>query len=91
MWDSIQDRSSGQIDLLIGANGLGLHPSDYESQGNMRIKQSIFGKGLILTGSHPDIYSPKIIWNEDVHHIRQCYFASSDVTVNRISVKPFYD
>ena len=53
--------------------------------------QEIFGKGLVLAGSHPEIYSPKIIWSEDVHHIRQCSFASTDVSVNRISVKPFYD
>ena len=54
MWDSIQDSSSGRLDLLIGANVLSLHPSYYESQGNIGIKRSIFGKGLILTSSHPD-------------------------------------
>ena len=35
MWESVQDRPSGQLDLLIGCNMLGLHPSDYEYRGNM--------------------------------------------------------
>ena len=38
-WCSIQDRPTGNLDLLIGANFLGLHPVDYELRGNLRIKK----------------------------------------------------
>ena len=92
-WDSVQGRPTGPLDLLVGANVLGLHPYDHESCENMRIKKSIFGAGLILTGSHPAISSQKIIWSEDVNHIRLSSFPAADVSVNRISIKiqPFYD
>ena len=90
-WNSVQDRPTGQLDLLVGANVLGLHPFDQESHENLRIRRSKFGNGLVLTGSHPAISSQKIIWSEDVNHIRRSSFPSTDVSVNRISVKPFYE
>ena len=45
-----------EVDILIGNNFLGLHPSGgqgRDSVGNMRAYQSQFGHGWVLAGSHP--------------------------------------
>ena len=41
-WSLIQARPAGQLDLLIGANVLGLHPVDLALRDNLRIKKSKF-------------------------------------------------
>ena len=47
-----------EVDILIGNNFLGLHPSGgqgRDSVGDMRAYQSLFGQGWVLAGSHPDL------------------------------------
>ena len=69
-WASIEQRPKGEFDILLGANVSSLHPSDHESRGNLKVLTSVFGDGLILTGTHPAITSQNINWNEDVYNIR---------------------
>ena len=82
-WSSIQARPTGQLDLLIGANVLGLHPVDLELRDNLRVKKSRFG-GHILTGSHPAVTTQKIVWNDDVNHIGKCSPAANEISVNQL-------
>ena len=45
-WPSIQARPTGRLDLLIGANVLGLHPVDLELRDNLIVAC------LVVKGSH---------------------------------------
>ena len=63
---------------------------DLELGDNLRIKKSRFG-GNILTGSHPAVTTQKIVWNDDVNHIRKCSPAANEISINRITVKPLYE
>ena len=67
LWDKISTRPSGEVELLLGGNQLGLHPTDVEVVGNLKVKKSKFGSGFLLCGSHPNIVSS------------QCYPGSSHV------------
>ena len=86
-WDSITDRPAGAIDLLVGADHLGLHPIDFERVANLRILSSSFGSDLILVGSHPSLKSCAVTFSEDASSILHSHHAS----VNRISVRPIYE
>ena len=81
-WNLIENRPRS-IDLLLGSSVLGLHPTNYELQGNLKLLSSNFGSGFILTGTHPAIKSHSISWNEDVCSLRH--------SINKLSIKPNYD
>ena len=83
---NLLERPEGEIELLIGLNAFGLHPHNYECQGNLKVMSSQFGTGYLLGGSHPNIQPNKIEWSETVSNIRYSTF-----TVNKISVNPSYD
>ena len=55
VWDSVRTRPSGEVDLLVGNNHLGLHPTELEAVGNIKVLKSKFGSGLVLSGSHPEL------------------------------------
>ena len=84
IWNLIDNRPAGEIDLLLGENVSGLHPTDWVVKGNLRIKSSIFGLGFVVTGSHPSIKSQGMKWNENVSYIR-------NHSVNKISIKPMQE
>ena len=86
-WDSIESRPSGPIDILLGANCLGLHPVDLEIKDNMRVLSSPLDPGLILVGSHPSIRSVGLKLSEEASSIMYCSRAS----VNKVSVRPVYE
>ena len=75
-------------------NVCGLHPSDLEIQGNLKIMSSLFGSGYMIAGTHPNLKSQPIQWNEDVSYIRLASIqkflglSSHDVNFTRLSVKP---
>ena len=70
MWSQLEDRPSGEIDVLIGQKACGLHPTDLEARVNLKVMSSMFGSGYLLAGAHPAIRSKKIGWNEAVTNIR---------------------
>ena len=53
VWDKVNSRPSGEVEVLIGSNFLGLHPSDYVVRENLKLKKSKFSSGFVLAGSHP--------------------------------------
>ena len=91
IWDRIDNRPCGDIDVLLGENVSGLHPNDWVIQGNLRVKTSIFGSGYVLSGSHPSIKHQQIKWNENVAHIRSCSAKGSQFGINKISIKPMQE
>ena len=56
-WNSIASRPTGSIDILLGADCMGLHPVDLERIENMRVLSSSLDPGLILVGSHSSFRS----------------------------------
>ena len=54
-WDKVKSRPSGNVEVLIGSNFLGLHPTDLETQCNLKLKESKFSSGLVLAGSHESL------------------------------------
>ena len=52
-WAKVDTRPSGDVEVLIGLNYLGLHPSDLEIRGNLKLKKSKFSSGFVLAGSDP--------------------------------------
>ena len=54
-WDKVKSRPSGNVEVLIGSNFLGLHPTDLEIQYNLKLKESKFSSGLVLAGSHKSL------------------------------------
>ena len=58
LWELIDNRPSGEVDILIGENVCGLHPTDWLVNGNLKIKSSKFGSGYVMTGAHPSSQTP---------------------------------
>ena len=52
-WDKIAMRPTGEVELLIGSDNLGLHPTEFEAQGNLKVYKSNFGSGYVIVGKHP--------------------------------------
>ena len=50
IWKHLENRPIGEVDILIGQNAAGLHPSDFEIQNNLKVMSSIFGSGYVLSG-----------------------------------------
>merc|ERR1711867_11329 len=52
-------RPVGKVDLLIGTNDVRLHPylanPNKHLKGNLRLMTSMFGTGVLIDGSHPDV------------------------------------
>ena len=44
-WDKVKSRPSGNMEVLIGSNFLGLHPTDLKTQCNLKLKESKFHQG----------------------------------------------
>ena len=95
-WDLIE-QPEGEIELLIGMNALGLHPTDLEIRDNLKFMASKFGSGFMLAGSHPGLSSNSTEFNEDVSYIRlgsipsMVRSVSMDVNAVRVSVKPSHE
>lgn len=53
VWDRVNSRPTGEVELLVGSDNLGLHPSEIEVHGNLKMYQSNFASGYVLRGSHP--------------------------------------
>ena len=56
----VWDRPSGPVDLLIGLDNRSLQPAgglarDGCAVGDLRLTESRFGCGWVLSGTHPDI------------------------------------
>ena len=56
-WDKIAMRPTGEVELLIGSDNLGLHPTEFEAQGNLKVYKSNFGSGYVIVGKHPALIS----------------------------------
>ena len=41
-WDLVYTRPTGDIEVLIGSNFLGLHPLHFKVRGNLKLKKSKF-------------------------------------------------
>ena len=95
-WDLIE-QPEGEIELLIGMNALGLHPTDIEVRDNLKFMSSNFGTGRMLAGSHPALNSSPMEFNEDVSYIRLASIKNmvrpDSVNVNnvKVSVKPSHE
>ena len=71
-----------QVNILIGNNFLSLHPSGGQgrnSVGNLRVCQSAFGNGWVVSGAHPLL---------DASHPNLTAQAISLVRVNRVDIIP---
>ena len=65
-----------QIDILIGNNFLGLHPSGGQGRdavGNLRAYQSLFGHGWVVAGTHPDIKPGKCTLSPSAMHLARAF------------------
>jgi hypothetical protein len=51
----IQDRPSGEVDLLLGLESRALHPWATERLGNLRVSSTIFGCGWVVSGTSPGV------------------------------------
>ena len=82
-WEDWGVRPEGAVQLLVGSEVAQLHPIAKEVVGNLVIKISQFGTGLVLNGGHSVIKSQKLEFDSTVAAIRQGKF----VKVNRVTVK----
>ena len=82
-WIDWGTRPDGAVQLLVGSEVAHLHPKFEEVVGNMVIKTSMFGTGLVLNGGHPSVHSKRMEFDSTVAAIRQGKF----MKVNRVSVK----
>ena len=52
-WDKVAVRPVGEVELLIGSDNLGLHPTELEAHGNLKVYKSRFASGYVIVGKHP--------------------------------------
>ena len=96
IWNLI-DQPPGEIELLIGMNACGLHPSDLEVKDNLKVMSSRFGSGYMLCGTHPQLRPQPTIWNEDVSYMRLASIQNMTPTISvdahriSLSVKPSHE
>ena len=92
IWSQVDKRPVGEVDIIIGQNAAGLHPSEFESQENLKVMSSIFGSGYVLCGWHPLVKSASIQWGKTVSNIRLSELQKSEMqrlatySINRIGV-----
>ena len=70
MRKKVESRPTGEVEVLVGANYMGLHPVGYETAGNMKVKRSLFGSGFVAVGYHKSVKSDVISWDVTVSNIR---------------------
>ena len=90
-WNKVARRPTGDIQLLIGQNQAGIHPSDHSISSNLKVQKSLFGSGYLVTGSSPLIPTPKVTWDPIVNTIRLCSTSTLQTvakSVNKISIRP---
>ena len=75
-------RPVGEVDLLIGSEVAHLHNTHMETAGNMVVKQSIFGTGLVLNGGHELLDCGTVEFERSVQIIRSGPFSSNKLTVS---------
>ena len=56
-WDKVEARPSGEVELLVGSNYIGLHPYRIEANNNIQVLKSMFGSGYVLVGCHSALKS----------------------------------
>ena len=54
-WAKLSSRPTGDVDLLIGSESIGLHPVALKIRGDMVVKRSRFGGGFVLNGTSPQL------------------------------------
>ena len=73
------ERPHGPVDLLVGLNEAGLHPTGgHHKVGNLRLLQSQFGTGALLDGAHPAI-KPKPVRITKLAHMVKMIDTSSPI------------
>ena len=55
MWDKVASRPSGEVELLIGSDYLGLHPTEIERVDNLKVYASKFAPGFVIAGKHANL------------------------------------
>ena len=87
-WERVDSRPTGEVELLVGSDNLGLHPSEIEKHGNLKMYKSEFGSGYVLGGSHPalEYLNSSIPANSaSVHHV------NVSLNATRLSFKSIRD
>ena len=74
-------RPTGEIEVLIGNEVAHLHPTHYETVGNMVVKRSQFGTGWVLNGGHEDIVCGPVEFAGNVQVIRSGFYRSNKIAV----------
>ena len=69
VWDKVDTRPSGEVELLVGSNYSGLHPYRLEANNNVKVLKSMFGSGYILVGSHSAIKPYRVSQNLSISNI----------------------
>ena len=69
-WEKVDIRPSGEVELLIGSNYIGLHPYKIEGHSNIQVLKSNFGTGYVLLGTHSALKSQGTMQNPSISHIQ---------------------
>lgn len=75
------DRPSGNVDLLIGFNYAGLHPTREQAVGNLILLANVFGK--CLAGTHPSLRE------KTINHVQNAIICHA--TTSHSSVESFLE
>ena len=85
-WNEVESRPSGEVELLIGQNYAGLHPTVHETNGNLIVYRSLFDSGFTIGGSHNSLQSSGISWDATASYIR-----NHEVQFNQVTYKSVRD
>ena len=66
VWTKVASPLTGDVEVLVGANYIGLHLVDNETSGNMKVKKSLFGSGFVALGCHKSVKSDAMSWDVTV-------------------------
>ena len=63
-WEQVTERPEGEIQLLIGSEEAGLHPTQVETISNLVVAKSMFGNGWAIHGHHPELSGDTVSFSE---------------------------
>ena len=91
IWNKVDTRPTGEVELLVGQNYAGLHPNEHESNGNIKVMKSKFGTGYVLSGCHSSVSSARVKWDTTVSSIRTTNMMAGVVNYTKLTYKSVRD
>ena len=68
------ERPEGQVDLLVGLDRSSIHPKAVTSVGDLTLYESVFGSGVLVGGTDPELKTNTVVFGAKANKLRSAMF-----------------